>query len=107
MGENTCTMCGKTIPKGEVLCQNCKNIEPSFDTTQIVVSLNKIADISNFVALASKCKDDVVVKTGNFAINAKSLMGLYSLDLSKPLKVEFYGAIPYEVKEGMMKFIVN
>ena len=100
-------MCGEPIPEGRMICPACENMEPSFDTTQITVSLNKITDISKFVALVSKCRDDVVVKSGHFVVNAKSLMTLFSLDLTKPLKVEFYGNIPYEVKEGMKKFIVN
>ena len=100
-------MCGEPIPEGRMICYRCDNVEPSFDTMQITISLNKITDISNFVALVSKCRDDVVVKSGHFAVNAKSLMGLYSLDLTKPLKVEFYGNIPYEVREDMKKFIVD
>ena len=100
-------MCGEPIPEGRMICHRCEDVEPSFDTTQIIVSLNKITDISKFVTLVSKCKDDVVVKSGHFAVNAKSLMALFSLDLTKPLKVEIYGNIPYKVREGMKKFIVN
>ena len=100
-------MCGEPIPEGRMICPTCENMEQSFDTTQITVSLNKITDISKFVVLVSKCRDDVVVKSGHFAVNAKSLMALFSLDLTKPLKVEFYGNIPYEVKEGIKKFIVD
>ena len=107
ISEERCVMCGEPIPEGRMICPACENMEPSFDTTHITVSLNKITDISKFVALVSKCRDDVVVKSGHFAVNAKSLMGLYSLDLTKPLKVEFYGNIPYEVREGMKKFIVD
>ena len=107
ISEERCVMCGEPIPEGRMICYRCDNVEPSFDTMQITISLNKITDISNFVALVSKCRDDVVVKSGHFAVNAKSLMGLYSLDLTKLLKVEFYGNIPYEVKEGMKKFIVD
>lgn len=100
-------MCGEPIPEGRMICHRCEDVEPSFDTAQIIVFLNKITDISKFVALVSKCRDDVVVKSGHFAVDAKSLMALFSLDLTKPLKVEFYGDIPNEVKEGMKKFIVN
>lgn len=107
MGEERCVMCGKSIPEGRMVCHKCEGIEPSFDKIRITVDLNKFVDIAKFVNLASKCKDDVIVKSGRFAIDAKSLIGLYSLDLSKPLEVEFYGDIPYEVKEGMKKFIVN
>lgn len=100
-------MCGMSVPEGRMVCPQCENMEPNFDTVKITVMLNKIADISDFVNLASKCSDDVTIGSGRFAVNAKSIMGLYSLDLSKPLKVEFYGDIPYEVKEGMKKFIVG
>lgn len=100
-------MCGEIIPEGRMICYKCEDVEPSFDTRKITISLNEISNISEFVSLTSKCRDDVVVKSGNFAVNAKSIMGLYSLDLSKPVMVEFYGYIPCEVKEGMKKFIVD
>ena len=105
--EDKCIMCGKYVPEGSMVCINCQEIEPSFDAIKITVLLDKITDIKDFVNLSSKCRDAVVVKSGHYKVNAKSLLGLLSLDLSKPLKVEFYGNIPYEVKEGMKKFIVD
>lgn len=107
MSENTCVACGKVAPEGRMVCGQCEYKEPSFDTDKITVSLDKIADIKDFVNLVSKCRDDVTIGSGRFAVDAKSIMGLFSLDLTKPLKVEFYGDIPYEVKEGMRKFIIN
>ena len=109
MNDEICVSCGAPLftESGSMLCSKCMDIEPSFDTVQINVLIDKISDISEFIMLASKCQDDVVVKSGRFAIDGKSIMGLYSLDLTKPLKVEFYGNIPYEVKEGMKKFIVD
>lgn len=105
--EDKCVMCGTCIPEGRMVCINCQNCEPSFDTKKVTVLLDKIADVKDFVNLASKCKDDVVVKSGHYAVSAKSIMGLFSLDLSKPLKVEFYGNVPYKVREEMKKFIFN
>lgn len=102
-----CVMCGEIIPEGRMVCHKCEDVEPSFETTKVMVLLDKIADIKEFVNLVSKCSDDVTIGSGRFAVDAKSIMGLFSLELSKPLKVEFYGDIPYEVKEGMKKFIVN
>ena len=107
ISEERCVMCGEPIPEGKMVCHKCENVEPSFDTIKIMVLLDKITDIKDFVNLVSKCSDDVTIGSGRFAVDAKSIMGLFSLDLSKPLKVEFYGDIPYEVKEGMKKFIVN
>ena len=107
MSEDRCIVCGGFVPEGRMVCINCENCEPNFDTIKITVLLDKITDIKNFVNLASKCRDDVVVKSGRYAVSAKSIMALFSLDISKPLKVEFYGSVPHEVKEGMKKFIVG
>ena len=108
MNDERCVSCGAPLAteSGSMLCRKCMDIEPSFETVKVMVLLDKIADIKDFVNLVSKCSDDVTIGSGRFAVDAKSIMGLFSLDLSKPLKVEFYGNIPYEVKEGMKKFIV-
>ena len=100
-------MCGEPIPEGRMVCHKCEDVEPSFNTVKITVLLDKITDIKDFVNLVSKCSDDVTIGSGRFKVDAKSIMGLFSLDLTKLLKVEFYGDIPYEVREGMKKFIVN
>ena len=106
MNEDRCVMCGKYVPEGRMVCHNCE-CEPSFDTIKVTVAFDKITDIKDFVNLALKCRDDVVVKSGNFAVSAKSIMGLFSLDLTKPLRVEFHGNIPYEVEEEIKKFIIS
>ena len=107
MSEERCVMCGEVIPEGRMICPKCEDIEPSFDKAKITVMLNKITDIKDFVNLISKCSDDVAIGSGRFKVDAKSIMGLFSLDLTKPLSVEFYGKVPYEVREGMKKFIVG
>lgn len=109
MNDGICVACGAPIAteSGTMLCSTCMDIEPSFDTVEVSVLLDKITDIKDFVNLASKCPDDVVVKSGHYAVSAKSIMALFSLDLTNPLRVEFYGIVPYDVKEGMKKFIAN
>lgn len=108
MNDKICVACGSPVTtESEMICRDCMELEPCFDTIKITVLLDKIIDIREFVDLVSKCNDDVTIGSGRFAVDAKSIMGLFSLDLSKPLKVEFYGNIPYEVEEGMKKFIVN
>ena len=107
ISEERCVMCGESIPEGRIICHKCEDVEPSFETTKIMVLLDKITDIKDFVNLVSKCTDDVTIGSERFKVNAKSIMALFSLDLTKPLKVEFYGDIPYEVKEGMKKFIMD
>lgn len=71
------------------------------------IKLNTTKDVANFVTLCSNCVDDVLVYSGKYIVSGKSLMGLYSLNLSDTLKVEFCGDIPEEVRTGMKKFIVS
>ena len=107
--DETCVSCGAPLftESGSMLCSKCMDFEPSFDTTKVTVLLDKITDIKDFVNLVSKCADDVTIGTGRFKVDAKSIMGLFSLDLSKPLKVEFYGRVPYAVKQDIKRFIVD
>ena len=56
------------------------------------VSLTSISDVKKFVDAATRCAAEIDVLSGRYVINAKSIMGLFSLDLSQPVKVEVRGA---------------
>ncbi|MBC5738440.1 MULTISPECIES: HPr family phosphocarrier protein [Oscillospiraceae] len=56
------------------------------------VSLSSISDVKKFVDAATRCACEVDVLSGRYVINAKSIMGLFSLDLAKSVKVEFHGS---------------
>ena len=52
------------------------------------IRLNMINDITTFSKTCSQYYEgDISVKQGWQVINAKSLLGLYSLDLSQPVEV--------------------
>lgn len=44
--------------------------------------------VNDFVKITSKYKFPVFLTSGRYRINGKSLIGIFSLDLSKPLRVE-------------------
>jgi len=52
------------------------------------VHFSNICDVSNFVNEASKLQSDVIVYDDKYKVNGKSIMGLFSLSLSKSLKIE-------------------
>lgn len=54
---------------------------------EYIVKLNSIEQVKEFVALTNKCAFDVDLMSGRYAIDAKSIMGIFSLDLAKPLKM--------------------
>ena len=52
------------------------------------ISLNYFADVNKFVSIAQNISEDTILHGGRFAVDAKSIIGIFSLDLSKPLMLE-------------------
>jgi phosphotransferase system HPr-like phosphotransfer protein len=52
------------------------------------ISLKSINDVKDFVNLVNRYDFDVDLSSGRYIVDAKSIMGIFSLDLSKPIKVE-------------------
>lgn len=60
--------------------------------TTFSVVLSSVDMVKSFVDAASLIPCDIDVKSGRYVINAKSIMGLFSLDLSEPLLIEVHGS---------------
>lgn len=56
----------------------------------ITIKLDTIEDVKDFVNTVSMCNFDVDLISGRYAVDGKSIMGIFSLDLSKPIKAEIY-----------------
>jgi len=56
----------------------------------VEVLLGSINDVKDFVNSVSKFQYDVDLTSGRYVVDAKSIMGIFSLDLSKPIKVEIH-----------------
>ncbi|MBE6897989.1 MAG: HPr family phosphocarrier protein [Ruminococcaceae bacterium] len=54
---------------------------------RVEIQINTINDIRNFVDLASRCSFEVDLASARYTVNGKSIMGVASLDKSKPLTV--------------------
>ena len=51
----------------------------------LTIKLDTISDVKNFVNIVSKYDFEVDLVSGRYAVDAKSIMGVFSLDLSKPV----------------------
>lgn len=56
--------------------------------TSFAVQLTSVADIKEFVDAANRLDCDVDVICGRYLVDGKSIMGLFSIDLSQPVEVE-------------------
>lgn len=72
------------------------------------IFLNDIAKVKEFVTMAQSVKQDTILHSGKYAVDAKSIMGVFSLDLSKPLvlEIEFDDETTVsEAREAMSRFL--
>ena len=54
------------------------------------ISLNSIDKVKSFVNDLTKFDTDFDLVSGRYVIDAKSIMGIYSLDLSKPIDLNIH-----------------
>ena len=52
------------------------------------ILLSSINDVKTFVNIVGKYEYDIDLTSGRYIVDAKSIMGIFSLDLTKPIKVE-------------------
>ncbi|MBR3607552.1 MAG: HPr family phosphocarrier protein [Lachnospiraceae bacterium] len=56
----------------------------------IQISLNSIDKVKSFVNDITKFENDFDLVSGRYVIDAKSIMGIFSLDLSKPIDLNIH-----------------
>ena len=55
----------------------------------VKIKLNAVADVKDFVSAAEKCQHDVDVSYNRIVIDAKSLIGVMTMDLNNVLTVKY------------------
>ena len=58
--------------------------------TTVTISLNSIDKVKAFVNDITKFDSDFDLVSGRYVIDAKSIMGIFSLDLSKPIDLNIH-----------------
>ena len=73
----------------------------------IYITLNSIEKVKQFVNTINTYASVFDLSSGRYIIDAKSIMGIFSLDLSAPLRLDIYND-DYEeaVKNALKEFIV-
>lgn len=56
----------------------------------VQISLNSIDKVKKFVNTISRFDNDFDLISGRYVIDAKSIMGIFSLDLSKPIDLTIH-----------------
>ena len=56
----------------------------------VQISLNSIDKVKSFVNDITRFENDFDLVSGRYVIDAKSIMGIFSLDLSKPIDLNIH-----------------
>ena len=51
------------------------------------IRLSTIQDVQNFVNIVNRYDLDIDLSSGRYIVDAKSIMGIFSLDLLQPIKL--------------------
>ena len=72
---------------------------------EFTVILSSINDVKNFVNIVTKYDFEIDLTSGRYVVDAKSIMGIFSLDLTKPIKVEAHSDDCDKLLEELVPYI--
>ena len=72
----------------------------------VQIKLDSIDKVKDFVRAITLFDNDFDMRSGRYTIDAKSILGIFSLDLSKPIELDIYGDEPLDkVQEAINPFL--
>ena len=72
--------------------------------TILLDSINKVKDFANMI---SRYQCDADLASGRYSVDAESIMGIFSLDLSRPVELQAHVDNCDDLVEKIKKFIVE
>ncbi len=73
----------------------------------VQIHLNTIDKVKAFVDSVNKFNTEFDLISGRFVIDAKSIMGIFSLDLSKPINLNIYNDDDSDIMESLKPFLIT
>ncbi len=76
--------------------------------TTVQIMLNSIDKVKHFVNDITRFDSDFDLVSGRYVIDAKSIMGIFSLDLSKPINLSIHSESELaEILEVLKPYIIE
>ena len=73
----------------------------------VKISLNSIDKVKSFVNTVSQFDSDFDLVSGRYVIDAKSIMGIFSLDLSQPIDLTIHAEEDGSIVEALAPYIIK
>ena len=76
--------------------------------TNFTISLDSIAEVNAFANMIAHFTSEIDLSYGRYIVNAKSIMGIFSLDISKPIDLNIHNADNLdEIMEQLQPYLVT
>ena len=73
----------------------------------VMIKLSLTENVKAFVNIVSRFPYSVDLRVGRYVVDAKSILGIFSLDLSKPVTVEIYEDHCADLLNEIKPFIIG
>ena len=73
----------------------------------VMIRLSLVENVNKFVNIVSRYPFEMDLRAGRHVVDAKSILGIFSLDLSKPITLEIYGDDCEELMKDISPFIAE
>ncbi len=69
------------------------------------IQLRSINDVKEFVRIVNEYAFDIDLASGRYVVDAKSIMGIFSLDLARPIMVQVQQDDPGDLEARLKPFM--
>lgn len=69
----------------------------------VQISLDSIDKVKSFVNAVNRLKGEFDLVSGRYIVDAKSIMGIFSLDLSRPIELQIHSSSGIEETMKVLK----
>ena len=73
----------------------------------VMIRLSLVENVNNFVNIVTRYPYEMDLRAGRHVVDAKSILGIFSLDLSKPITLEIYSDDCGDLLEEVGAFLVR
>ncbi len=76
-------------------------------TVMMIRLAMKTDDVKKFVDIVGRYPYDIDLRSGRYVVDAKSLLGIFSIDLSKPITMTIYSDNCNDLLEEIRPYIIR
>ena len=95
------------IASGGCDASNQCQSEESVTMKAVNIKLSLAENVKTFVNIANRYPFDIDLRVGRHVVDGKSILGIFSLDLSKPITLEVYADHCDDLMEELKPFIIG